>query len=775
MKRKRAAALISAMVFACGIAGCSIEKAGTASVSYVQEVVERSSSSNKDDPADNDVVNEVATGTITGGENSGPDDSVALPEPGTAIIDQNFDDGGNGHFSIYNNGGSCKISNQDNELAVDIQRCGDVDYGNQVYYDGFKLDKGAVYVLSFDLSSTVDRKVACRIQLNGGDYHAYFEGSIHAGAQMQHFEEEFTMEEDSDPAPRFCFNMGLMDDMSADPGDHTVRIDNVRLVAKDVSGATAGAGLPSYPDAVTSQIGFRPDDVKTVVVRNAEDGGSFSLINDKTGKVVYKGELGELRYDEAAQKRVRIGDFSGYKTRGIYHIHVITEAAVQDTPPFEIGNDIYDAMFRDTLRMLYEQRCGMKVKGQSSAFSHDSCHTGKALIYGTSKVIDVSGGWHDAGDYGRYVVSGAKTVADLLWAYRDYDVRSDELGIPESGNKIPDILDEARYELDWMLKMQDEETGGVYHKVTCKVFPETVGPVDETDQLIVSPVSTAATGDFAAVMAMASEIYRQIDPDFSKKAKAAAEKAFEYIRDTKDTAGFTNPADIVTGEYPDHGTEDEILWAAVELYLAGDKDCAEVIRRRWNPDIMKMGLGWAKMTGYACGDLIRGAGSELKDVTETMKKNLLKDADELLEQTEKSAYGCSLGKNFSWGSNMTAANNGMLLELAADVTGDEKYRQAAHEQIGYLLGKNPLGYCFVTGYGTLSPINPHHRPSQLAGNAMKGMLVGGPNKNLEDPYAKAVLEGQPAGMCYVDNSQSYSTNEVAIYWNSPLIYLLAGK
>nr|WP_027870196.1 glycoside hydrolase family 9 protein [[Eubacterium] cellulosolvens] len=774
MKKNRAAALLSAMIFACGIAGCSAEKAGTVSVSSVKETVQRSSSE-KENATDDNVVNGVATGTITGGEAGTSDDSVALPEPGSAIIDQNFDDGGNGHFCIYNNGGSCKISNENNELVVDIQRCGDVDYGNQVYYDGFKLDKGAVYVLSFDLASTIDRKVACRIQINGGDYHAYFEQTMKAGSEMKHFEQEFTMEEDSDPAPRFCFNMGYMDDMSEDPGDHAVRIDNVRLVAKDVSGATAGAGLPSYPDAVTSQIGFRPDDVKSVVVRNAEDGGSYSLINDKTGKVVYKGELGKLQYDQAAQKQVRVGDFSDYRTRGIYHIHVTTASAVQDTPPFEIGNDIYDEMFRDTLRMLYLQRCGMKVKSQDGSFSHDSCHTKKALIYGTSKVIDVSGGWHDAGDYGRYVVSGAKTVADLLWAYEDYGVKSDDLGIPESGNRIPDILDEARYELDWMLKMQDEETGGVYHKVSCKVFPETVGPEDETDQLIVAPVSTAATGDFAAVMAKASVVFRQIDPAFSEKAYAAAKKAFEYVRDKKDTAGFTNPEDIVTGEYPDHGTEDEILWAAVELYLAGDKDCAKSIRERWDPDIMKAGFGWAKMTGYACTDLIRKAGSEMDDVTGTMKKMLLTDADALLEQTEKSAYGCSLGKDFSWGSNMTVANNGILLEIASEITGEEKYKTAAHEQIGYLLGENPLGYCFVTGYGTLSPINPHHRPSQLAGSAMKGMLVGGPNKNLEDPYAKAVLDGQPAGMCYVDNAQSYSTNEVAIYWNSPLIYLLAGK
>jgi endoglucanase len=589
---------------------------------------------------------------------------------------------------------------------------------------------------------------------------------------MTHVEEDFTMQEDSDPAPRLCFNMGLLD-MEQEPGNHTVQLDNVKLVVKDISGATAGAGLPEYPDAVTNQVGFRPSDTKHVIVRNAGSGGTFRLINDRSGETVLEGQLGAEQYDEAVREKVRIGDFSSFGTRGIYHIRVNTESCEQDTPSFAIGNHVYDRIYKDTLRMFSLHRCGTEVTAQNEEFSHVRCHGRKALLYGTDKVIDVSGGWHDAADYGRYVVSGAKAVADLLWAYEDCGALGDDTGIPESNNRIPDILDEVRYELDWMLKMQDPVTGGVHHKVSCKVHPDNIGPEEETEQLVVAPVSTTATGDFAAVMAKASVIYKKSDPVFSKKALAAAKKAFAFIKDKEDTTGYKNPGDIVTDEYADKETSDEILWAAAELYLAGEEDCADVIRKRWDPERTDIGLGWADVAGYACWDLLKADGGKLKDVTAAMKEKLLRRADELVEKTVSSAYGCSLGSDFFRWSNMTAANNGMLLEIAARVSGREKYRAAAHEQVGYLLGENPLGCCFVTGWGAISPLNPHHRPSQKSGRTMKGMLVGGPDKNLEDSYAKAVLAGQPDGMCYVDSAQSYSTNDVAIYLNSPLVYLLA--
>ena len=123
---------------------------------------------------------------------------------------------------------------------------------------------------------------------------------------------------------------------------------------------------------------------------------------------------------------------------------------------------------------------------------------------------------------------------------------------------------------------------------------------------------------------------------------------------------------------------------------------------------------------------------------------------------------------------MTVANLGMTYLMASTITGDEKYVDQARRLRDYIFGVNGTGYCYVTGYGTLSPEKPHHRPSQVLGKAMPGMLIGGADSGLEDPYATAVLWGYAPALCYVDSEQSFSCNEITVYWNSPLIYLMTG-
>ena len=190
------------------------------------------------------------------------------------------------------------------------------------------------------------------------------------------------------------------------------------------------------------------------------------------------------------------------------------------------------------------------------------------------------------------------------------------------------------------------------------------------------------------------------------------------------------------------------------------------------------GLAGAAVTTFLVEALCGCIGGDLLGIgflAEIGKARIIENADALVEQSKKTGYNLGFGSAFPWGSNMMVADHGELLYMAAKVTGDDTYSKLAGMQLDYLLGNNALGYCFVTGYGTLIPEHPHHRPSQVAGQAVTGMLVGGPNKNLEDPYAKAVLAEQSAALCYVDSDQSYSTNEVTIYWNSPLIYLLAAE
>ena len=785
MRRFRKVAVVvlaSAMCVSMSACGKSDTDSNTATTeSASTESADKDSSDNADTEASSSDAAESVESSLTGTGPATKEDAFAGGDTGSAqlkdgdvLVDINFDDGTVNNFVTYTNGGSYELKNEDGQLVADIKNCGSLDYANQAYWDGFALSENCVYTYSFDISSDIERQVEYRLQINGGDYHAYQGDKIDVGPEVTNFSVDFEMTEESDPAPRIVFNMGKMEGMSSDPGEHKIYIDNVKLVVKDASNAIEVSALPAYVNVAVNQMGYKPDDKKVAVVKTDTTGDEEFIVCDaNTNETVYAGKLGEPIHDYGSDREVRQADFSELKAEGEYYVFTAEGASYS----FGIYDNPYTDIYRDTVLMLYRQRCGVIVENNGK-FDHPECHTAEASVYGNeSKKQDVSGGWHDAGDYGRYTVSTAKTIADLLLAYEDFGVSDDEMGIPESGNGIPDILDEARVGLDWMLKMQDPETGGVYHKVTCAVFPETVAPQDETDELLLAPISVAATADFAAILAKASMTYKDIDADFSKSALEAAEKAWEYLGGLESYSGYKNPKDIVTGEYPDDHTLDERYWAAVELYLAGGGEAEEVISAKefitsTNIDDIKEGLGWADIGYYANYDLAKCDDSDLAKIGKDVIKA---GADELVAQSEKTGYFLCFGSGFDWGSNMRVANDGMLLYMAGNITGDNSYIELAKHQRDYLLGTNAVGYCFVTGYGTLSPENPHHRPSQVAGQAMTGMLVGGPDRNLDDPYAIAVLTEESAAESYVDSAQSYSTNEITIYWNSPLIYLLAGE
>lgn len=659
------------------------------------------------------------------------------------------------------------------QLEVSIEKTGRVAHAVQVYCDGFELLQNAVYEISFDISSTVERTMEWRIQLNGGDYHPYFsEEKVAITKEMQHFNYTVIMKEPSDPAPRFCFNLGFQE-ADGELAAHTVTIDNVELILKDASQVKASVKENMEPSILINQVGYRPQDTKTAIFRDSSLDNKFDVVNIETGKIVYSGDVAGAVPTKSAGETIAYGDFSAVKEPGNYKLAAANSG---ESYPFVIAEEVYEDIFADTVKMIYLQRCGSELSSKYAGdFAHAACHTGNATIYGTTQTKDVSGGWHDAGDYGRYVVSGAKAVADLLLAYEDYgQVFDDMAGIPESGNGIPDILDEARYELEWLLKMQDETTGGVYHKVTGLYFEDMVMPERVTAKLYILPISNCATGDFAAVMAMAARLYKPFDAAFAKECLASAESALRYLEENDQKDGFRNPDNVVTGEYPDAEDNDEYFWALSELYKTTGSSYYDNKLTAMDIISLEEGMGWQAVGLYGCyayltaeqqdADLQKKLINKFGDYLNTIESNI-----------ETDGYFSSIGDVYPWGSNMSIANHGSLFLMAKKLLSRETdYNQLAKKQADYLLGANATSYCFVTGYGTLSPKNTHHRPSEALGTTMAGMLVGGANSNLEDPYAQSVLAGKPAAKCYVDHVQSYSCNEVTVYWNSPLIYLLAG-
>ncbi len=763
-KFKKTAALVLAAVMALSMAGCGKSDKDT-------DTNGSATASDAATASGSDAVVIEDDGDWSTTEAEVVDDDRFTTVEGADAMGINFDDNELDGFVSYENGGKFALYAENGEMVADIENNGTVEHACQLYYDGFTMAKGCVYTVSFDVRSTIERVVEWRVQINGGDYHAYAKDQVTIGPESQTITMEFTMEEDSDPAPRFVVNMGAVNDISGlEP--HKIYFDNISLFVTDSSNAEKIVGAPTPIQVKVNQIGYKPDDVKTVIVTSGDD-TKFKIVKADTEETVYIGEYGMLAFDAALGSNVKQGDFSDFKTPGTYRIISSPSGASYD---FAIGDNLYDDIYKDVVLMLYNQRCGTKLdESISGDFAHDACHMDGAIVYddpASSATVDVSGGWHDAGDYGRYIVSGAKTVQDLFLAYEDYGYDADDIGIPESGNGIPDLLDEAKYELDWMLKMQDQTSGGVYHKVTALVFPETVLAVDETDQMVLAPISYNATGDFAAIMAKASMLYRDIDADFADTCLAAAEKAYDYMLANADMSGYKNPEDIVTGEYPDSGKADEYLWASAELYIATGADEYLNATKDALEASYAEGLGWADVGMYPLYDLARAEEIDT-DIQSQAKEEILYQADNLLAKCEKSNIFVSM-KNFPWGSNMVIADDGMLFLMANNLESNDKYLEYAQKQRDYIFGVNGTGYCYVTGYGTLSPVSTHHRPSQVLGQTMTGMLVGGPDSNLEDPYANAVLYGMPAALAYVDNSQSFSCNEVTIYWNSPLIYLLTG-
>jgi endoglucanase len=353
-----------------------------------------------------------------------------------------------------------------------------------------------------------------------------------------------------------------------------------------------------------NQIGYRPHDKKEVII-NGKD-GEFSVIDEESGEIVFSGKAVGGASDEASGDTVYYGDFTSVIEPGTYYILMPDFGRSYS---FKVDNHVYKEAKNSLLKALYFQRCGIALEEKHAGqWNHAACHLQKGKVYGNDSItLDGSGGWHDAGDYGKYSVAGVYAVAYLLFAYQFFpDAFKEELNIPESGNGIPDILNEARFQLDWLLKMQDKNSGGVYHKLTSKRFPDElkvdekiIMPEDDTLDLYFFPISSSATGDFAAVMALASRIYRRFDEKFSGKCLQAAEKAWEWLSNNLELVGFSNPPGVITGRYGDDNDKDERYWAAAELYsTTGKQAYHEYFIAAFKNDDVEEGLMWRHVGGF---------------------------------------------------------------------------------------------------------------------------------------------------------------------------------
>lgn len=686
----------------------------------------------------------------------------------TELIENGDFSKGKNNWDIYVAGGAdAQMSVQDEQLVISISDGGTLFYGVQPYYSVIPLYKNGVYRLQFDVSSSVERTIDYRIQQDGGTYTSYVSGNPKVNSEVKHIDTTFTMNYDTDKRAKLTFNLG-----NCLSEQHDVIIDNVSLCLIDDSKVE----YPIEPvieteKIIINQIGYLPSASKIAVFRGDDQDTEFEVVNLSNDTVVYTGKITGSIENQTANETDRYGDFSEVMEDGTY---LIRTKSLGDSYTFEIAPDVYNGLLEDAVRMMFTQRCGTELTSDYVGdFAHKECHSEMAVIYGTEEKIDVSGGWHDAGDYGRYVVAAANTAAEMLLAYENTpDLFSDDTNIPESENGVPDILDEVRYCLDWMFKMQNEE-GGVYHKVTCAEFPGYIMPEYETEELIVCPVSKTATADFAALMAMSYDVYKNIDENYAKKCLNAAEKAWTYLESGGGELITENPSGIVTGAYEDTDFADERYWAAAQLYKATGKTVYKEAFEQAAKKNVYTGFGWQSMGHFGNLAYLSMEKSKIdSNVADKIRETVIAEADAIVSSAALDGYGVAM-ENYYWGSNMTVMNQGLVLLLANQISSNQEYQNSAGEHLNYVLGKNPMAMCYVTGYGTVSPLHPHHRPSMVTKDVINGMVVGGPNQKLEDSVVKSECKNSPSALCYVDDYESYSTNEVDTYWNSPLIYLLS--
>lgn len=550
-----------------------------------------------------------------------------------------------------------------------------------------------------------------------------------------------------------------------------------------------------YAEAIRlNQVGYYPNAPKMAVVAG-EMSGTFEVKDAKSGKTVLKGTLGVTRTSQHSGKTTRIADFGQLKKTGTYVIEI---AGVGKSAPFRIGDGVHRGVAQAALKGFYYQRVSVELPEKyAGKWARPAGHPDdKVLIHASAvsdgrpenTVISSPRGWYDAGDYNKYIVNSGITMGTLLSLYEDYPLYFDDFNtnIPESENGVPDLLDELVWNLRWMLTMQDPADGGVYHKLTNPRFDGMVMPDAAKNPRYVVQKGTAAALDFTAVMAQATRVFKNFDnkfPGLADSCTTAAVKAWQWAEKhpaviyNQDEINKQFDPDIATGTYGDRSVKDEWIWAAAEMYALTGK--IQYLEKAGLETEQPFALPtWNQVKALAYYTLLRPAYSANADpqTLNAIRKNVLAYADGLLVDLAKQPYHTVMGKtakDYAWGSSSVATNQGIALLQAYRLTKDQKYLHAALGNLDYLLGRNATGYCFLTGFGSKRVMHPHHRPSIADGIAdpVPGLLSGGPNPGQQDK-----CNGYPnkfADESFTDQDCSYASNEIAINWNAPFVYLAA--
>lgn len=541
-----------------------------------------------------------------------------------------------------------------------------------------------------------------------------------------------------------------------------------------------------------NQLGFYPGGKKLAVVAS-EVATDFFVASPDMKKKYFSGKLSDIRSSSYSPAKTRVADFSELKISGSF---VLVVPGVGHSYTFEIKEKVHHPIAKASLKAFYFQRFSIPLTEEfagkwkrASGPTHQQVEvhpSAASVARPAGTIISSPRGWIDAGDYNKYIVNSGISTSTVLSAYEDFSSYYDtlKLNIPESKNRIPDILDEALWNLRWMLTMQDPNDGGVYHKCTNAKFDGMVMPDQANTTRYVVQKGTAAALNFAAVTAQASRILKRFEsqlPGLADSCLNASMQAWNWARQNPNVEYNQNKLneafdpDVVTGAYGDRTFTDEFIWAASELSTAtNDLQYLKSVDLLADASMPVPSWNQVKLLGYY--SLIKNARPLDETIVRELKTRILQAADELIKGVEGRSYNTVMGgsaRDFVWGSSAVAANQGILLLYAYRISNNKVYVEKALGNLDYLLGRNATGYSFVTGYGDKTPMHIHHRPSEADGIAepVPGLLAGGPNPGMQD---KCSYSSSIPDEAYVDDVCSYASNEIAINWNAPLVYLAGG-
>lgn len=438
----------------------------------------------------------------------------------------------------------------------------------------------------------------------------------------------------------------------------------------------------SSPHILVDQWGYNSSSSKLAYFFGEELPKEFQVRDAESDITVYVGKLDGETYSEDYKANISFGDFSELEKTGKYYIYAENLGSSYN---FSVGEDMYKDLFTESCRTYYYNRCGITLTEKNAGpNAHNACHTGKSVLREDITVsMDVTGGWHQDATGSKNVENAAGTMAGMLLAYELFpDAFLDDSNIPESGNGIPDILDEIKYETDWLLKMQNKDTGAVYSAVT---YPASDS---KTPVSYVEMSTMNSNRAFAFILAKFSYVYKEFDRDYATLCLQAADRAWKYSQ-------------LLEKDEPEY----DISWkmaAASELYRAsGMADCKKFFDVYFsNP---KNYSDMDMITFFGCATYLNTRQDVNTDYCSDVIKVIMRRAEDISTESRKSVFKVPMTMDQS--NNNHLLEDMMIMTLVDYVISNHEYDTIIGNYLHYFLGQNPMSITYLDNVGTYNYMN----------------------------------------------------------------------